>query len=740
MSSESSVVQNPPNATELMHFVNTEQYDKLEDGWLEIIESDIQNLSALFEVIDQLYKRSEKKRAHDLLLTLETYFNEKGRYYDVLDVLKKILKYNPKEKGIGKRLAECYLQIYKDRAYVRDFVDESGIETTSNIDDAVKKLEKSFFLDRGDYVNHKSWGVGQVVSVGSRGEKVTINFEKKSNHSIATDIAPDILQKLENNNLLVMKYAQKELLHQMMNEDPVNLVKLALRYFKGKPTLSNIKMSLTPDIIPAGAWTKWWTNTKKLIKRDPYIKFTDGSPSASTIEMRTSPITLHQEILERLIHTGNTNKRIEITRKYLSEIEPRESCRETLSEITSLFEKDIEILREKDVSLAIECMLILEQIQSLYKKDSQKYKEIIESLLRANENLPELIDGMMVLEYKKQTLAFVKEALSDKWQDLFASFFFTAGSHLWEFIMKELIAGNKQDSIEGILHKIFTQFNAYPEHYIWLCKNIMSGKYPELYRNIDSTSIFIRLIELSDNIYFKIQKGQEGDLKSTFNKILNLLEEKGIDYALKILSDTNAETIYNVVSRTKGLEDSFKMGIESAVRDRFPDIIVKTGDSSPDENKIYVTKEGYEKRQNEFDHLMHVEFPENASDLGEAISLGDLRENAEYKAARERQAMLVEKAERMKAELQKVVLIEPHTINPNTITPGTKVTLKHQGTGTREIYKLLGPWDVDIDKGIISYLAPIGKGLLGKTTGDVVTIDLPEGESTYEILKIEKAL
>ena len=137
---------------------------------------------------------------------------------------------------------------------------------------------------------------------------------------------------------------------------------------------------------------------------------------------------------------------------------------------------------------------------------------------------------------------------------------------------------------------------------------------------------------------------------------------------------------------------------------------------------------------------MNIEFPENARDLGEAISRGDLRENAEYKAAREKQAMLVEKAERIKTELQKVVIIDPHSIRPGTAAPGTKVTIRHQGKTEIEIYTILGPWDVDIEKGIISYLSPIGKGLLDKTAGETITIKLPEGESIYEIGKIEKVL
>ena len=102
--------------------------------------------------------------------------------------------------------------------------------------------------------------------------------------------------------------------------------------------------------------------------------------------------------------------------------------------------------------------------------------------------------------------------------------------------------------------------------------------------------------------------------------------------------------------------------------------------------------------------------------------------------------MLVEKAERLKTELQKVVIIEPRSIQTDTVTPGAKVTVRDMEKTDVEVYTLLGPWDVDIDKGIISYLSPIGKGLLNKKVTDVVTIKLPEGVSIYEVIKIESVL
>lgn len=740
MSNECSVAGNNLDMKELITLINTEQYDKLEEAWLGIVECNNKNLRSLLEVVDLLARREEKKRAHDFLTMLVPHYRQKGLYLDTLEVLKKILEYNPKEKGLAKEIAECYSNIYKDRPYARELVDKTGIQTVTDIRSAMKKLEKYFYLDQGDYVYHKSWGVGQVVSVDPEGEKVNINFEKKANHSISMDIAPDILQKLRNDDLLAMIYARKDVLDKMIEEDPVGLIKLTLKYFKGKASVSQVKNRLISGVILPEGWSKWWTSTKKLLKKDPYIKLTDGAPTTSFLELRVSPLTHHQEILEKLAIAADTGKKIEIAKKYISEMKDTETCRETLDEITTLFIKEAAAVQGKNPSLAVECFLLLEEIQNFLKGEPEKYKGNIESLIRTAENLPEFVNTIGILEYRKRILTLIKQVKPEHWQDEFISLFFVNSGNLWEFIIKEFIAENKQHAIEGTALKLFNQFNAYPEHYIWFCKNGMQGRYPGLYKNIDPALMFNRLIELSDNIYFKIQKGRDGDLKTIITKIKNLLEDKGTDYAIGILNDANAESIFNVVSRSKGMEDWFKVSIESVIQDRYPELFEMPGLPRLDESKIYVTREGYEKKKKEFDHLMNVEFAENARDLGEAISRGDLRENAEYKAAREKQAMLVEKAERMKAELQKVVIINPHSIHADAAAPGTKVTLRHEGKAEVEIYTILGPWDVDIEKGIISYLSPIGKGLLHRKAGERVTIKLPEGESTYEIMKIEKAL
>ena len=81
------------------------------------------------------------------------------------------MEYNPKRKGLANEIAECYSNIYKDRPYTKELVEKTGIATGTDIQGRYEKIRKYFYLDCGDYVYHKSWGVGEVVSVDADGEE-----------------------------------------------------------------------------------------------------------------------------------------------------------------------------------------------------------------------------------------------------------------------------------------------------------------------------------------------------------------------------------------------------------------------------------------------------------------------------------------------------------------------------------------------------------------------------------------
>ncbi len=152
-----------------------------------------------------------------------------------------------------------------------------------------------------------------------------------------------------------------------------------------------------------------------------------------------------------------------------------------------------------------------------------------------------------------------------------------------------------------------------------------------------------------------------------------------------------------------------------------------------------MTKEGYEKIKKELDRLIKVERPKNIRDIEEARAHGDLSENAEYHAAKERQGHIDAKKRELEHKLAHAQIIDVSRLTNEKAVFGATVTLGDTDTGETRKYTLVGQEEADIKKGKISVQSPVGKALIGHKVGDVVTIKAPGKTVEYEIQEIEIA-
>ncbi|RKY77228.1 transcription elongation factor GreA [candidate division KSB1 bacterium] len=152
----------------------------------------------------------------------------------------------------------------------------------------------------------------------------------------------------------------------------------------------------------------------------------------------------------------------------------------------------------------------------------------------------------------------------------------------------------------------------------------------------------------------------------------------------------------------------------------------------------YLSKKGYEKLQKELEYLINVKRKEIAEAISHARDFGDLRENAEYNAAKEAQAMNEIKIKELKEKLTTATIIDDIDIPDDKVYIGATVFLSDQNSGEEIKYTLVPESEADILEDKISVSSPIGKGLLGHTEGEVVEINVPAGKITYKIIKITR--
>ncbi|MDD6311611.1 MAG: transcription elongation factor GreA [Firmicutes bacterium] len=153
---------------------------------------------------------------------------------------------------------------------------------------------------------------------------------------------------------------------------------------------------------------------------------------------------------------------------------------------------------------------------------------------------------------------------------------------------------------------------------------------------------------------------------------------------------------------------------------------------------MLLTQEGYDKIVKEHDELVSVRRAEVAERIKEAISYGDISENAEYDAAKNEQAELEERIYELEDMLKRAKIVSDDEVTGDVVNVGLRVDVKDVETGDIETFSIVGATESSPFEGKISNESAIGKGLIGHKTGDVVAIEIPDGMVTYEVLKIEK--
>lgn len=152
--------------------------------------------------------------------------------------------------------------------------------------------------------------------------------------------------------------------------------------------------------------------------------------------------------------------------------------------------------------------------------------------------------------------------------------------------------------------------------------------------------------------------------------------------------------------------------------------------------RVPITPTGYQKLQEELERLLKVERPNNIKDISEARAHGDLSENAEYHAAKEKQSFLEGKIQDLKTKIALADVIDPSKISQDKVAFGAKVKVMDVSNSEEKTFMLVGEDEADAKNGRISISSPVGRALLNKEKGDVVTIKAPARTLEYEILEI----
>ncbi len=591
-----------------------------------------------------------------------------------------------------------------------------------------RQAEQLEQLKPGTYCLHKSWGFGRVAEWNLLLNQIVIDFTGKKAHPMQLPYAADNLTPISAEHFLARKATDLPGLKQLLKSDPAAVMRNVLESLGGSANVNQISQWMVGDLMNEAEWKRWWDSTKKLLKSTGY--FSVPTKKTEPIQLRGEKVSRANELIAFFNQARQPKEQaaaLDQIVKHHSEFDEPEA---QLQPVIAAIEQAAERNQRLNPALSFELVLgrddLLERCAKLRTTlpDLTLTRLIRDEEARLATILPKLPAGK-----ERRVLAALPAALGEAWTtralQLMQSHHARAVSQL-----PRVFSENGQDAaLRVFLDRGIREHSVSSETLLWLCRE-RDGEYRELMTP-----------DLLGAILSAIERDQHNET-SRGNKLRDLLLDDR-----ELIGDMFASSEVGVardgmrrLMLSPVFDELTKRSLLARIIKLHPELeSVVTGEQKEEKTEaLIVSWSSLEKRKAEYEELIQKKIPENTKEISVARSYGDLRENFEFKAAKQMQAVLM----RRKTELEQMLHNARGTAfeNPDTskVSIGTIVTLK-SASGDYERYSILGAWDGDPERGIISYKTAIGQVLLGKPVGETVTLNTDHGTGDYEIAAIEPA-
>ncbi|MDR3171761.1 MAG: transcription elongation factor GreA, partial [Treponema sp.] len=642
-----------------------------------------------------------------------------------LSILKLILRYDEKDIQARRDIVECFRKKYAAHSQLDEYIRVSNLsQAYRNVHEAITDFEKHIAFDKGNFVYHRTWGVGRIAGV--QGDEIVIDFSKKRAHSMSLKMAVNALQTLSKDHIWVLKAVwKKEKLHEQVKTDFVWALKTTIKSFDNACDLKRIKAELVPSVLSTGEWTTWSTKAREVLKSDP--SFGVSPENIDIFTVRERPISMEEKLYNEFKAERNFFDRAETIRAYVAQ-QDVELDSEYFTEMFAYFSGYLRSYSQVNEQVVASYLLVKDLVGRYPHLGTGLHLNFLE-IFEAIEDVPALFSNIKDNKLKEDLLHHIK-LFVPKWTEIYVTLF---PYSLSETIILNLEKEGYEDQLISMTQSAFENYREYREVVVWLFKNEREEPWFKK-AGIPFEKQLITLVHVLDLTYREIENHRETAENRKINKqVYAVLFKDSLVNAFIDEADTDTIIrLYTLIQDVKDLDPSDKLKLRSRILDKRPDFkFFGAVEKTVVTRGLIVTLAMYEEKQRQMAHIMEVEVPANSKEIAFALSLGDLRENAEYKAAKEKQEILNATVAKLKAEIERAQLFDPATVNTSRVSFGTKVTLLNQGTGQQEEYTILGPWESDPENRIISYLSPFGGTILNKILGEGFDFSINNEKMSY---------
>lgn len=713
-------------------YITKRLFTQVKEIWNKLIEYVPDEGDFFFHVEGKVAKTISEERAGQLLETLYAEYREREAWDKSIEILKRILSYDSKNQWARKEISDCFKEKYKGHSHLDEYIRLSNLnQGYRNVHDAISDFEKHISFDSGNFVCHRTWGVGMIKKI--KGDLVQIDFARKRGHEMSLKMAVSALGTLSKDHIWVLKVVwPKDKLHDKIKSDIPWALKTVIKSFDNAANMKQIKAELVPSVLTQGEWSSWSTEARKILKTDQ--SFGNLPDKVDVFVVRDTPISFEEKTFNRFRAEKSFFGRLKILREFLVHSDPESDYFGEMFNYFTGFLKAYNQVNEQVLASYLVINRLIREYPYLNPGFSAKFKELIEESEIDIEALFQQIDDA---DLKKDFLDKVKKSMSS-WADYFVKLF---PHYLTRYVVDELDSRGYQDKIRELFTSLLDQYRDKREAFVWAAKNIEEETWIDEYQ-LSYEKVLIGMIHLLDITYREIaNKRDVAENRKLNRQILNFLfkENRLADYFQKA-DEESINRLFTLVNDVKELDPSLRIELKHRIMERFPNFHFYGEEEKETVSRgLIVTREALEEKKKQLKHMSDVEMKETSKEIGAAIELGDLSENAEYKAGKEKQELLSINIGKLRDEIERAMVFDPKELDTSKISFGTKVILQNMLNGKAEEYRIFGPWESDPGRNIISYLSPFGGKLWNHKVGEELQFEINERKYHYTVTDIEKA-
>jgi transcription elongation GreA/GreB family factor len=579
---------------------------------------------------------------------------------------------------------------------------------------AAGKLERQHIealvqLTNTGFCMHRSWGFGRIKTVDTVFARFMIDFDNKAGHTMDLAFAAQSLKPIAKDHILARKASDLETLRQMAATQHLELVKLVLNSYGGKATVEQIQQALVPDVI-CDDWKKWWEAARRELKKDGHFQV--PLKKTEPIIYQVKEVSLQDRLMEEFRAAKGLKARILVGSELLRNAHDLTDKVAAATEVIAALNTELVSYQRTQPAVALEAIFVRDDVREATGVPPSEGELTAQSIWARDSKLGPLLEGLPASKHRRALESF-KAAHPEHWHDALQAALNNVSAKLCHELAGLLIQEGKIGLLKETVARLVSQHTASSELLLWLAKDRNDS-----FADILGPEVFRAMLTAMERDQFNERRSNR--LRDFILDDQQLLVELIGSADFEVIKD-----LTRALQLSPSFDDMDKRSLLARIVKSYPAVqVLISGEQTKQEATLLVSWESLERRKNEYHELVEKKIPANSKEIAVARSYGDLSENHEYKAAKEMQKLLMVRKVDLETQLVRARGTDFAAPRTDVASIGTIVQATDLATSQPEHFSILGAWDSDPEKDIISYLSPVAQSLLGHKVGDEVEVEV----------------